>query len=128
MESGKFVLWLKDTSNVYQNGTYLRGDEFATIKDAQESAASSPSAGIMHHIWMRQTAIEVTYRVMHQHWDGVSSRLPRHNPESAIKKYVGLLRMLPVGKIVTGAAIAREAHSSGDFGPFADWLVGLLSM
>ena len=51
--SGKYVLWLRDTRSAFgMNGGYVRGDEFDSLKDAKENAASSMSARLMHHMWM----------------------------------------------------------------------------
>lgn len=51
--SGKAVLWLRDTQNVFGvNGGHVRGDEFATMSDARRDAAKCVSAKLLHLMWL----------------------------------------------------------------------------
>ena len=49
--SGKYVLWLKDTRNLFENMEYIRGDEFESMEDAHKNAARSVSAMLFHTMW-----------------------------------------------------------------------------
>jgi hypothetical protein len=52
-DTHRYVLWLKDVSgNVVGRGYYVRGEVFESRDDALLRAASSPSAFIMHLVWM----------------------------------------------------------------------------
>ena len=52
-----WVLWLKDTCGVLGlNGGDIRGDEYASDEEAKDKAMGSPSAFIMHYIWIRRVA------------------------------------------------------------------------
>ena len=46
--TGKFVLWLKDD----RGGSDVRGDEFNTLSEAKQLAASSPTASLAHMNWL----------------------------------------------------------------------------
>lgn len=61
-DSGRYVLWLKDTKGVFGvNGGYIRGDEFESISDAKQHAAGCASASIFHRLWMvRNTGLPVS--------------------------------------------------------------------
>ena len=61
-QSGKYVLWLKDTKRVFSaDGAYIRGDEFASMADAKRNAASCTTATIFHRLWMaRHTGLPVS--------------------------------------------------------------------
>ena len=51
--SNMYILWLKDVRDVFGiTGGYIRGDSFASMKDAKRHAASSTSAFLFHHMWM----------------------------------------------------------------------------
>ena len=49
--SKEFVLWLKDTRDVFQE-KYIPGDRFPTIEEAKQKAASSMSARIFNDMWI----------------------------------------------------------------------------
>lgn len=49
--SGRFVLWLRDHDA--GDGSYVRGDEFDTRKEAKRKAARSSTASLMHVKWLR---------------------------------------------------------------------------
>ena len=46
------------------NGEHIRGDEFPSMAVAKQKAASSPSAFILHYIWMRNVAKRETIRAL----------------------------------------------------------------
>ena len=51
--SDEYVLWLKDTRNVFGPGNiYVRGDTFSSMKDAKQHAAMSVSAWLFHYMWL----------------------------------------------------------------------------
>ena len=51
--AGAYVLWLKDTRGVFGSGnTYIRGDTFASMKEAKQRAATSVSASLFHYMWL----------------------------------------------------------------------------
>ena len=77
--SATYVLWLKDTVGVLDlNGGYIRGDEYASMADAKSNAAASPSAFIMHYIWMRRLTKRRVIEALDEHWDIISSELEGH--------------------------------------------------
>lgn len=51
--SNEYVLWLKDTRDVFGNNKgYVRGDCFPSKVDARQKAAFSTSASLFHYMWM----------------------------------------------------------------------------
>lgn len=53
-QSGKVVLWLKDTRNVFGTSYgYVRGEEYKDMREAKEKAAASSAAFLMHLLWLR---------------------------------------------------------------------------
>ena len=74
--SNSWVLWLKDTCRVLgHEGGHIRGDEFASSEEAREKAASSPSAFIMHWIWMRNAIKEEVANELEKNRANISSKL-----------------------------------------------------
>lgn len=52
--SGKYVLWLKDTFGVANTpGAYIRADEYPSMAVARMEAPCAPSVLNWHLIWMR---------------------------------------------------------------------------
>ena len=49
-QTGGYVLWLKD---LFGNG-YVRADEFASLGQAKQRAASTVSADLLHGMWSRR--------------------------------------------------------------------------
>ena len=78
--SHTYVLWLKDTCGVLgSNGSYIRGDEFSSIDEARNQVLSSPSAFIMHSIWMRNSVKKQALEAVEANWDEISSELRDHS-------------------------------------------------
>ena len=51
--SGEYVLWLKDTRNVFaSNRGYIRGDSFPSMEEAKSRAAACASARLFHYMWL----------------------------------------------------------------------------
>lgn len=51
--SDDYVLWLKDTRNVFGTNTgYIRGDAFRSLEDAKQNATTSTSAFLFHYMWL----------------------------------------------------------------------------
>ncbi len=53
--TGTYVLWLKDHDGVFLNppGSYIRGDEWATLSEAKKNAPHSASARLAHLVWIK---------------------------------------------------------------------------
>lgn len=85
--AGVVVLWLKDTLGVLgPDGTYVRGDEFSSMDEALEKAASSPSAFLMHCLWMRKSVKDQVTEEVDKKWDGVSSELDGNIRRKAVRE------------------------------------------
>ena len=98
---GKCFLWLKDTCGLLGlNGGDIRGDEFPSMDAAKQKAAASPSAFILHYLWMRNVVKRETLRALDDHWDEISPNLPhgvsKDDLRDRIDKYI---EELPIGKI-----------------------------
>ena len=75
--SKNYVLWLNDTCGVLGlNGGPIRGDEFPSMEAAKQKAASSPSAFILHYLWMRKGIKQELIRAEDDHWEEISPHLP----------------------------------------------------
>ncbi len=56
---GRYVLWLKDSRDLFDIGRgYVRGDEYPTLGVAKAQAVMSPSANLMHLLWITGLAQE----------------------------------------------------------------------
>ena len=99
--SGTFVLWLKDTCGVLDlHGGYIRGDEYASMADARSKAASSPSAFIMHYIWMRKVTKRRILEALDDHWDTVSSQLEGYAEKEVLSNRISSYwDQLPIDKV-----------------------------
>lgn len=99
--SNAFVLWLKDTSGVLGlNGGYIRAEEYQSLDDAKEGAAQSPSAFIMHYIWMRGLAKRRTVDALDEHWDEIASAIPDGIGREALRDGVSrYFDQLPIDQI-----------------------------
>lgn len=55
----RYVLWLKDSRDLFNIGRgYVRGDEYPTLGIAKAQAVMSPSANLMHLLWIKGLAQE----------------------------------------------------------------------
>ena len=99
--SGTYVLWLKDTCGVLDlNGGYIRGDEFPSMTAAKQKAASSPSASILHYIWMRNVVKRETIQALDDHWDEISPNLSQDTSKEDLRDRIGrYVKQLPIEKI-----------------------------
>lgn len=99
--SEKCFLWLKDTCGVLgSNGGHIRGDEFPSMAAAKQKAASSPSAFILHYIWMRNVVKRETIRALDDHWDEISPNLSHDTSKDDLRhKILRYLEQLPIEKI-----------------------------
>ena len=99
--SGTYVLWLKDTCGVLgPHGGYIRGDEFASMPEAKDKAPLSPSASIMHYIWMRRAAKRQVIEALDEHWDEISSELDSDiRKETLCARISEHLAQLPIDEI-----------------------------
>ena len=83
------VLWLKDTGGVLgAQDAYIRADEFASMCDAKEKAASAPSAFIVHCLWMRNSVRDQVTDVLENKWEAISSELDGDAKRNAIRERV----------------------------------------
>ena len=56
---GRYVLWLKDSRDLFDIGRgYVRGDEYPTLGVAKAQTVMSPSANLMHLLWITGLAQE----------------------------------------------------------------------
>ena len=70
------VLWLKDTCGVLGlRGGYIRGESFESEQYAMDNAMSSPSASVMHFLWIRFAVKEEIDDAISENWDEISSEL-----------------------------------------------------
>lgn len=108
--SGTYVLWLKDTCGVLGlNGGYIRGDEFDSMAAAKKKAASSPSAFILHYIWMRNVVRQETIRALDDHWNEISPNLPHDTSKYDLReKICRYIEQLPIEKIKDLAGKIRD--------------------
>ena len=108
--SEKCFLWLKDTCGVLgSNSGYIRGDEFPSMAVAKEKAASSPSAFILHYIWMRNVVKRETLRAFDDHWDEISPNLCHDTSKEDLRhKILRHLEQLPIEKIKEWAGKIRD--------------------
>ena len=99
--SGTYVLWLKDTCGVLDlSGGYIRGDEFESMSDAKNEAASSPSAFIMHYIWLRRATRNRAIEAVDEHWDEISSQLDGDETKATVSARIcEFWNQLPSGEI-----------------------------
>ncbi len=99
--SEKCFLWLKDTCGVLgSNGGHIRGDEFPSMSAAKQKAASSPSAFILHYIWMRNVVKRETIRALDDHWDEISPNLPHGASKNDLRDRIDKdLEQSPIEKI-----------------------------
>ena len=99
--SEKCFLWLKDTCGVLGlNGGHIRGDEFPSMAAAKQKAAVSPSAFILHYLWMRNAVKRETMRALDDHWDEISPNLPRDASKDDLRDRIGkYIEELPIEKI-----------------------------
>ena len=99
--SEKCFLWLKDTCGVLgSNGGHIRGDEFSSMSAAKQKAASSPSAFILHYIWMRNVVKRETIRALDDHWDEISPNLPHGASKDDLRDRIDKdLEKSPIEKI-----------------------------
>ena len=68
--SGTCVLWLKDTCGVFGlGGGHIRGDEYASMEDGKANALSSPSAFIMHVMWLRNSVKDQIADALERNWE-----------------------------------------------------------
>lgn len=99
--SSTYVLWLKDTCGVLDlNGGYIRAEEYPSLEDAKDRAALSPSAFIMHYIWMRGVAKRRTMDALDEHWDEIASAIPDGVAREALRDRVSrYFDQLPIDQI-----------------------------
>ena len=97
------VLWLKDTCGVLNlNGGYIRGDEFTSMEEAKKNAASSPSAFIMHYIWMRRSIKAKALVTVNDNWEEISISIAQKiqvNKEAMTDKISEYFDKIPIEKI-----------------------------
>lgn len=97
------VLWLKDTCGVLNlNGGYIRGDEFTSMEEAKKNAASSPSAFIMHYIWMRRSIKAKALATVNDNWEEISISIAQKiqvNKEAMTDKISEYFDKIPIEKI-----------------------------
>lgn len=108
--SRKCFLWLKDTCGVMgSNGGHIRGDEFPSMAAAKQKAASSPSAFILHYIWMRNVVKRETIRALDDHWDEILPNLPHDTSKDDLRhKILRHIEQLPIEKIKAWAGKIRD--------------------
>ena len=99
--TGIIVLWLKDTCGVLgPEGTYLRGDEFSSMDEAREKASSSPSAFLMHCLWMRKSVEDQVAEEVDKKWDSVSSELDGNIRRKPVReKLADYFDILPIEEL-----------------------------
>ena len=107
---GKCFLWLKDTCGVRGlNGGYIRGDEFPSMVAAKQKAAASPSAFILHYLWMRNVVKRETLRALDDHWDEISPDLPHGASKDNLRdRIVRHIEQLPIEEIKDWAGKIRD--------------------
>ena len=80
-----WVLWLKDTCGVLGlSGGEIRGDEYPSEEQAKAKALDSPSAFIMHYIWIRSVTKRQVIEALEEHWDEISSELDGSSKETVL--------------------------------------------
>ncbi len=111
-DSEKCFLWLKDTCGVLGlNGGHIRGDEFPSMSAAKQKAASSPSASILHYIWMRNVVKRETIRAFDDYWDEISPNLPHDtSKEDLLHKILRHLEQLPIDEIKAWAEKIKDVY------------------
>ena len=109
--SKNYVLWLNDTCGLLGlNGGHIRGDEFPSMEAAKQKAASSPSAYIFHHLWMKVVK-QKDIRAADDHWEEISPHLPHDaSKDDSLNRFSRLLEQLPIEKI---EAIAEKIIKVG---------------
>ncbi len=107
---GKCFLWLKDTCGLLGlNGGHIRGDEFSSMDAAKQKAAASPSAFILHCLWMRNVVKRETLRALDDHWDEISPNLPHGvSKDDLCDRIVRHIEQLPIEKIKDWAGKIRD--------------------
>lgn len=110
--SGTYVLWLKDTCGVLGlNGGYMRGDEFPSMAAAKQKAASSPSAWILHYIWVRNVVKQEALRALDNHWEEISPNLPHDTSKDDLReKILRYLEQLPIDEIKAWAEKIKDVY------------------
>lgn len=102
-KTNTYVLWLKDTCGVLgPNDGYIRGDEFASKEVAKNKTLSSPSALIMHHIWMRRSTKSQAMRALNDNWEDIFTSIKQKthvNKEVVIDKISKYFDKIPIDKI-----------------------------
>ena len=90
------VLWLKDNCGFLGlGGGHIRGGEFASMEDAKSKALSSPSAFIMHWMWLRTSVQDQVADELEKNWDEITSELEgdlkREVVRARVTDYLGRL-------------------------------------
>ena len=78
--TGGYVLWLKDHDGVFLNpaGSYVRGDEWATLHEAKEKAPRSASAMLAHLMWMKSAPHRYGFLAMQFDKDEIENLSSKH--------------------------------------------------
>lgn len=99
--SDSAVLWLKDTCGLLGlNGGYFRADEYASMRDAKANAACSPSAFIMHWIWMRSSVVDQVTNELEENWEIIASKSGANAEKKSVCNQVAeYFRKLPLEEI-----------------------------
>ena len=73
------VLWLKDHDGVFTTpGSYVRGDEWPTLREAKANAAGSPTAFLAHCMWMKLEGHRYGFLAMQYGEDELENLAARH--------------------------------------------------
>lgn len=108
-----YVLWLKDTCGVLGlNSGPIRGDEFPSMAAAKQEAALSPSAFILHYLWMRNVVKRETIRVLDDHWDEISPNVPHDASKDDLRdRIVRYIEQLPIDKIKSWLEKIKDVYA-----------------
>ena len=76
-DSGKYVLWLKDTFGLAGTaGTYIKADEYPSLEVAKSEALEAPSVFIWHLIWMRGVLKREAEKALEDKWEQFCADAP----------------------------------------------------
>ena len=73
-DSGKYVLWLKDTFGVATSaGAYIRGEEYSSIDAARAQALDAQLVFIWHLLWMRGVVKHEAEQELDKKWEEIGA-------------------------------------------------------
>ena len=95
-ESGKCVLWLKDTFGVATTaGSYIHGEEYPSLDLAKAQALDTQLVFIWHVIWMRGVVKREAELVLDEGWEemnaGATTVPNREGLKDRIRAYIDRL-------------------------------------